>query len=96
MEIPCMSYIRNDFLDKIPDCPIIITRPETVYDRLKEYVFKKEELKEIGLKGKAFVQKYHDPYVVADIIINRYNSKIRTSPHQQHLYVYNSFVERHL
>ena len=72
MGVPCMSYIREEFLSAIPDCPIINTRPETVYDRLKEYLDRPEELLAIGARGPAFVKKYHDPETVVKRYLERY------------------------
>ena len=77
MGIPCMSYIREKYLKNIPDCPVIITRPDTVYRNLKDYIERPKELKEIGLKGIAFVKKYHDPYGVVDMLINKYNMALQ-------------------
>ncbi len=73
MGIPCMSYIREEFLKNILDCPIIITRPETVYDRLKEYMDKPEALKLHSEEGRKFALKYHDPQSVVDKLVTKYN-----------------------
>lgn len=79
MGIPNMSYIRDEFLESIPDCPIIVTCPENVYQRLKEYVNQPERLKDIGRKGPGFVIGYHDPDEVANKIIARYNKTLLKS-----------------
>jgi hypothetical protein len=71
--VPCMCYIRDEFLANIPDCPIIVTRPETVYENLREYITKEQLLKEIGNQGVAFVRKHHDPDMVVQLMIDRYN-----------------------
>ncbi len=78
MGIPCMSYIREEFLRSIPDCPIIITRPDTVYQRLKEYIDQPEKLKEIAEKGIEFVKKYHNSDKIVNYIIKRYNEALTT------------------
>jgi len=75
--VPCMSYIRTPYLKQIPDCPIINTRPETVYDRLKEYLKRPEELKRIGALGPEFVRKYHDPIRLANHLIFRYKEAMQ-------------------
>jgi len=72
--VPTICYIRDDYLPGIPDCPIIIARPEMVYERLKDAIGNKTELGEIGVKGKAFIQKYHDPDTVVETILNRYGA----------------------
>jgi hypothetical protein len=73
MGVPCMCYIRDEFLEKVPDCPIIITRPEAVYKNIKGYIDKREELKAIGAKGPEFVRKHHDPDMIVRLMIDRYN-----------------------
>lgn len=77
MGVPNMCYIRGKFLEKIPDCPIIITRPESVYETLKSYLHQREKLREIGKKGPGFVKKYHDPVKVSQMMIKRYKSIIK-------------------
>ena len=76
MGIPCMSYIREEFLKNIPDCPIIITRPETIYQNLKEYIDKPEVLREIGNKGITFVNKYHDSDKIISLLVKEYNTAL--------------------
>ena len=71
--VPNMSYIRDDFRSIAPDCPIIVTRPETVYDRLHYYLQHRDELRQIGARGPAFVRKHHDPDRIALQMIERYN-----------------------
>lgn len=71
--VPNMSYIRPEFLKAIPDCPILITTPDTVYNNLKEYIGQPEKLKEIGSRGPDFIRKYHDPDKIIDHLIKRYN-----------------------
>jgi glycosyltransferase involved in cell wall biosynthesis len=61
MGVPCMTYIRPQYLEAIPDCPIIITRPDTVYANLKKYLHRREELAEIGARGPEYVRRRHDP-----------------------------------
>ena len=58
--IPCMSFIRPEFREKYcPDCPVIQARPDTIYEVLKEYISRPDELKRIGKLGPDFVKKYH-------------------------------------
>ncbi len=67
--VPVMSYIRDDFLVHIPDCPIINVTPATLYERLKYFLTHREELEEIGRRGPAYVRRVHDgKRVVADLI----------------------------
>jgi hypothetical protein len=75
MGIPNMSYIREEFLMSIPDCPILNTTPSTVYENLKYWIQRPEELKLIGSKGPVFVKKYHDPDLVIQMMLDRYNTE---------------------
>lgn len=71
--VPNMSYIREKYLPIVPDCPIIVTRPDNAYEKIKEWMDKPDELKAVGAKGPAFTKKYHDPDMVTDIMISKYN-----------------------
>ncbi len=75
MGIPNMSYIREEFRASIPDCPIINTTPATIYENLKHWIQRPDDLKRIGSEGPAFVQKYHDPDKVIRMMIDRYNAE---------------------
>jgi hypothetical protein len=71
--VPNMSYIREEFRHLVPDCPIIVTTQDTVYERLRHYIVRREELRAIGARGPAFVKAHHDPQVIARRLIERYN-----------------------
>jgi len=68
-----MCYIRKDFLKGIKDSPMIVTRPENVYQNLLEYINKPEELKAIGKQGPVFVKKHHAPEHIFQLLLRRYN-----------------------
>ena len=74
--VPNMCYIREAFQDRIPDSPIICARPENVYDQLKEWVHKPEELQRLGALGPAFVRRHHDPDRVMVHMLARYNEAL--------------------
>lgn len=76
MGVPCMSYIRTEFLKDIPDCPIIITTPDTVYQNLKRYIDTPEELREIGNRGPGFIKKYHDADKIVKYMISLYDEAL--------------------
>ncbi len=63
----------NEFLKRIPDCPIIIAKPENIYEKIKEWLEKREDLQKIGALGPAFVKKYHDPDKIIEMMIEKYN-----------------------
>jgi len=77
MGIPNMCYIREEFVKEIPDCPVIITRPETIYETLKSYLHQRDKLREIGRRGPSFVKKYHDPIKISQLMIERYENIIK-------------------
>ncbi|MGK7344310.1 MAG: hypothetical protein ACNS63_00695 [Candidatus Nitrospinota bacterium M3_3B_026] len=78
MGVPNMSYIREKYLRDIPDCPIIIARPETVYDQLRNWIDRPEELRKLGKRSREFVLREHDPGRVARMIIDKYNEALAT------------------
>jgi hypothetical protein len=67
MEIPNMSFIREEFLPLAgADCPIINTRPETVYANLAFWLERRDELKEIGRRSRLYILRRHDPDQIAE------------------------------
>lgn len=52
------------------DLPIIHTRPENVYGNIKMLLEHPELRKELGEKGRKYVEKYHDRLKVSDTIID--------------------------
>lgn len=84
---PVISYIRHEDLKFIPDkmkkeLPIIEANPSTIYKVLKSYLtIKREYLNLIGLKSRQYVEKWHNPKVIAQSLINDYreiaNNKVK-------------------
>jgi len=72
--IPTMCYIRKSFLEKIPDCPIINVRPETLYDKLKYCLDHPDEMMARGRRGPEFVRKYHSGDLLAKRLIDLYQN----------------------
>lgn len=52
------------------DLPVIHTRPESLYKNLKMLLDHPELIKELGERGRRYVEKYHDNEKVADEILN--------------------------
>jgi glycosyltransferase involved in cell wall biosynthesis len=73
MGIPNISYIREEYLKNIPDCPIIIAKPENIYETIKQYLNQPEQLQAIGARGPDFVKRYHNPDKIIGLMIQRYN-----------------------
>lgn len=57
---PVMCFIRKpkEYLLAPDECPIINTRPETIVKDLRRLIQTKEELSEIGRKGRQYIEKH--------------------------------------
>lgn len=79
---PVICYIREEDLKFIPkkmrkDLPVINSTPDSVYTVLKIWLNKsREELREQGMKGRAYVEEWHDPLKVAMKLKNDYTKAL--------------------
>ena len=64
MEIPCCSCLAAGFARIYPDHPFIQTDGADLYDTLKDLIHRPEVIREKGIEGREWVQKYHDPLSV--------------------------------
>jgi glycosyltransferase involved in cell wall biosynthesis len=77
---PSMCYVRSEDLRFLPsrmasDIPIIQVSPSTLYDTLKEWLTeRRHELPEVGRRSRAFVEKWHDPKKIAQLMRQEYES----------------------
>jgi glycosyltransferase involved in cell wall biosynthesis len=68
---PVIAYIRREDLDRVPDglrdeLPIIEARPDTIADVLRRCLTTdRERLPELGARGRAYVEHWHDPIAIA-------------------------------
>jgi hypothetical protein len=82
---PVICYIREDDLRFIdPDMrlqlPIISAEPGTIYQVLRETLTSKRSgLTEVGARGRAFVERWHDPIKTARILQQDYLSALSPS-----------------
>jgi glycosyltransferase involved in cell wall biosynthesis len=65
---PVVAYIREDDLGHVPaemrdDLPIVRATPETLPDAIREALHRRDEL---AGRGRAFVERWHDPLKVAE------------------------------
>jgi glycosyltransferase involved in cell wall biosynthesis len=69
-----ITWITDAMRDRYPeDVPVIVANPDTVREKI-EYVLKNREIvEELGIKGRAYVKKYHDADKVAMKMLNIYN-----------------------
>jgi glycosyltransferase involved in cell wall biosynthesis len=82
--VPNMSYIRDEFKDRIADSPIIVARPDNVYEQLREWVGKPEELKRLGARGPDFVRRHHHADELMARMIARYNQALHAKVAARH------------
>jgi len=77
---PVICYIRDGDLKFIPkqmreELPIINTTPTTLYEVLREWLtVRKSELPEVGRRGRAYVEKWHDPLKIAARLKGEYEA----------------------
>jgi hypothetical protein len=70
---PTVTYIREDLLEKYPpDMPIVNANPDTIYDRLKELIVDADLRHEIGVKSRAYAEKYHSLEVIGPALLEIY------------------------
>jgi glycosyltransferase involved in cell wall biosynthesis len=65
---PVLSYIREDEPADNPfgaELPIVRTTPATLVDDLRALAAGRERRRELGVAGRAFIERHHDPVAVA-------------------------------
>lgn len=79
---PVLSYIREGDLRYLPDAmrrelPIIPVRPDNVAEILRQWVrASRERRHEAGRDARAYVEKWHDPRVVAELLRREYEAAV--------------------
>jgi hypothetical protein len=82
LERPVVSYIRDEDLACLPsemreEIPVVSAEPATIYDVLRELLTtRRDELAEIGRRGRAYVGRWHDPLRIAEGIIADYEAAV--------------------
>lgn len=77
---PVICYIREDDLKFIPqqmreELPIINATPATLCDVLREWLtIRKHELRDVGRRSRAYVERWHDPLKIAATLIGEYKA----------------------
>ena len=72
---PVICHIREDLKNKYPkELPIISANPDTIYSVLKVLIEDAKLRHEIGKKGRAYVEQYHDARKIAGELIKVYES----------------------
>lgn len=81
---PVICYIREEDLKFITDemrndLPIINATPNSIYSVLKEWLTnKKRFLNETGKKSRSYVEKWHDPIIIAQRLKNDYEAVLES------------------
>lgn len=72
---PVISYISEDQREYYPeDLPILSANPDNIYKQLKMLIENSTLRHELGLKGRQYVEKYHDSLKIARQLIELYES----------------------
>ncbi|MEY4110093.1 MAG: hypothetical protein RLZZ46_447 [Bacteroidota bacterium] len=72
---PVICYIRPDIWNHLKDeCPIINANPDNLSEILFSSINNKETLKDLGLRSRSFVEKFHESSRVAQSLISQFNS----------------------
>jgi len=72
---PVLCYIRDDLVDKYPsDLPIVNANPDTIELELEKLLSNPELRTEIGKRSRKFAERHHDSRVVAQKLIELYES----------------------
>jgi len=77
---PVVAYLRQDDLDFLPpkmrdELPLIQAEPDTIYDVLEQWInLPAERYEQVGMAGRAFVERWHDPLKVANLMKGCYQN----------------------
>ena len=74
LEKPVLSYVTDDLRDRAPDLPIISTSPSNIYDNLKLLVEDSALRRDLGVRGREYVERVHEAKVIAKQLIDLYES----------------------
>jgi hypothetical protein len=81
--VPVIAHIRASDLDRVPrdfgrELPIIDATPATIREVLRTWLReRRDELPEQGRRGRAFVERWHDPLRVAASVVADYRAAVR-------------------
>jgi glycosyltransferase involved in cell wall biosynthesis len=70
---PVICYIRETDLHFLPremrdDIPIIGATPSSIYDVLKEWLMRRADWEHVGMRSRAYVERWHDPIGIAKTV----------------------------
>ena len=70
---PVCVYIRDDMKKYLKGCPIINVSPSNLVDKLKPLIRSETLRKNLGARGRKYVEKYHDSMKIAEELIELYS-----------------------
>ena len=69
-----ITWVTDGMRDRYPeDVPVIVANPDTVKEKIEYVLNNREIVEEFGLKGRKYVEKYHDADKVVMKMLNIYN-----------------------
>lgn len=80
---PTVAYLADKDLARVPpdfarELPIVRATSETLVETLRELLTRRrDELGELGRRGRAFVERWHDPLAVARTCAGAYSAAVR-------------------
>ncbi|MBS4194208.1 glycosyltransferase family 4 protein [Lederbergia citri] len=70
---PVLTYIRPDLISTFPaELPIVNSNPDNLYNQVKMLLDNPDKRKELGMKGRQYVEMYHSHDVVVNQLIDIY------------------------
>ncbi|MGV3463830.1 MAG: glycosyltransferase family 4 protein [Heyndrickxia sp.] len=71
---PVLAYIRPDLVGRFPsDLPIVNSNPDTLYDNVKLLLEHPELRRDLGIKGRKYVENVHSHNVVVEKLLDIYS-----------------------
>jgi len=69
-----ICHLSDEYLRYYPECPIVNVKPnvDDLKSKIRYYVENMDETKALGIKGREYVNKYHNPKLIANRIIEIY------------------------
>jgi len=70
---PVVCYVREDLRETYPEeLPIVSANPEDVYQKLKMLVENAPLRHRLGIRGREYVERYHDSMKIAEQLVGLY------------------------
>jgi glycosyltransferase involved in cell wall biosynthesis len=77
--LPVVAFVREEDLDVVPDAmrselPLVNATPATVEATMRQLLTDLGELREIGVRSRSFVERWHDPLRIAAELVPVYEA----------------------